>query len=170
MSVELGPVSAALEADLRTYVRRQGLVLWLDIDNHYSGFIESLARLRSEGSLPYEVQPFRGSHLELMLALEPLCAGVEKAPLVVHLPGFNEETVPRTPLLELYEAGVRYRKSLSTLVTEAAAGQVRLEQIEAFLHQDGLTLDAADAWLAAMLGQRTTPALPRCWSQWVCRP
>ena len=155
MSVELGPVSAALEADLRTWVRRQGLVLWLDIDNHYSGFIDRLARLRSEGSLPYEVQSFRGSHLELMLALEPLCAGVEKAPLVVHLPGFNEETVPQTPLLELYEAGVRYRKSLSTLVTEAAAGQVRLEQIEAFLQQDGLTLDAADAWLAAMLGQRT---------------
>ena len=82
-------------------------------------------------------------------------AGVEKAPLVVHLPGFNEETVPQTPLLELYEAGVRYRKALSTLVMEAAAGQVRLEQIEAFLQRDGLTLDAADAWLAAMLGQRS---------------
>lgn len=155
MSVELGPVSAALEADLRTWVRRQGVVLWLDMDNHYSDFIDRLARRRNEGSLPYEVQSFRGSHLELMLALEPLCTGVDKTPLVVHLPGFNEETVRQTPLLELYEAGVRYRKALDTLVTEAAAGQVRLEQIEAFLQQDGLTLAAADTWLAAMLGQRT---------------
>ena len=36
-------------------------------------------------------------------------------------------------------AGCRQcRKSLNTLVTEAAAGQVRLEQIETFLPQDGL--------------------------------
>ena len=32
--------------------------------------------------------------------------------------------------LELYAAGVRYRKALDTLVTEAAAGQVRPDQID----------------------------------------
>src|SRR3954447_1986455 len=99
---ELGPVSATLEADLRTWVRRHGIVLWLDLDNHYSDFVDRLVRMRGEGSIPYDVLAFRGSHLELLLALEPLESGVEKTPLVVHLPGFNEETVRETPLLEFY--------------------------------------------------------------------
>ena len=150
----LGPVSAVLEADLRDWVRKHGIVLWLDVDNHYSAFVDSLRGLRASGVLPYEVQAFRGSHLELMLALETLTGGIDRPSLLIHLPGFTEEAVHASPLLGAYVAGVRYRKALPTLVTEAAAGRVRPEQIAAFLEQGVLTLDAADAWLAAILDDR----------------
>ena len=118
---------------------------------HYSGFVERLQALRDAGRLPYEVHAFRGSHLALMMALDGVAAGTEKAPLVIHLPGFTEETVRQTPLFELYAAGVRYRKALDTLVTEAASGQVRPDQIDSFRAQPGMTLAGADAWLSALL-------------------
>lgn len=146
-----GPVSAALEADLRSWVVRQGIVVWLDLDGHYTDFVDRLAAARAAGALPYEVRAFRGSYLALMMALEGIAGGTAKTPLVVHLPGFNEETVRTTPLFELYAAGVRYRKALDTLVTEAAAGRVRPEQIAAFKAQPGMTLAGADAWLRALI-------------------
>jgi len=151
MTTALGPVSRALEADLREWVRKHGIVVWLDLDNHYSGFVDRLARLREEGDLPYAVRGYRGSHLELMLSLEGLAGGTEKTPLVVHLPGFNEASVRATPVLEVYAAGVRYRKALDTLVAEAAAGRVRPEQIAAFREHGSPSLEGADAWLSSLL-------------------
>ena len=127
-----GPVSAALEADLRSWVRRQGVVIWLDQGGHYTAFVDRLKMARDAGTLPYEVRAFRGSHLALMMVLDGVAAGTEKVPLVIHLPGFTEETVRTTPFFELYAAGVRYRKALDTLVTEAAAGRVRPDQIASF--------------------------------------
>jgi hypothetical protein len=41
----LGPVSTALEADLRTWARRHGIVVWLDVDGHYSSFVDKLTEL-----------------------------------------------------------------------------------------------------------------------------
>ena len=146
-----GPVSASLEADLRSSVRRQGVVVWLDQAGHYGGFVDRLKALRDAGALPYEVHTFRGSHLALMMALNGVAAGTDKVPLVIHLPGFTEETVRQTPLFELYAAGVRYRKALDTLVTEAAAGRVRPDQIASFKAQPDMTLAGADAWLGALL-------------------
>ena len=151
MTSPFGPISARLESDLRSSVRSNGIVVWLDLDGHYTEFVDGLIELRKSERLPYQVCAWRGSHLELMLALEPLAGGVEKTPLVVHLPGFNEESIRDTPLLALYSAGVRYRKGLDRLVTEAASGQVRPERIEAFRAQGGLTLESADAWLSALL-------------------
>jgi len=101
--------------------------------------------LRAQGELPYEVRAFRGSYLELLLALEPLASGTGKTALVILLPGFNEESVRSTPLLELYSAGARYGKELATLITEAAAGRVRPEQVAAFREQGSVSLEAADA-------------------------
>ena len=146
-----GPVSAALEAELRSWVRRHGIVVWLDQAGTYSEFVGRLQALRAAGGLPYEVHAFRGSHLALMLDLDGMAAGTEKAPLVIHLPGFTEDTVRQTPLFELYATGVRYRKALDTLVTEAASGQVRPDQIGSFRAQPGMTLTGADAWLSALL-------------------
>ncbi|RSM35585.1 PglZ domain-containing protein, partial [Actinoplanes sp. ATCC 53533] len=113
-------------------MRQQGVVVWLDQAGHYNEFVDRLKVLHESGSLPYEIHAFRGSYLSLMLALDDVAAGTEKVPLVVHLPGFTEETVRSTPLFELYAAGVRYRKALDTLVTEAAAGRVRPDQIASF--------------------------------------
>jgi hypothetical protein len=136
----IGPVSAALEGDLRANVRRHGIVVWLDLDDHYSDFVDGLVRRRAEGELPYAVCAYRGSFLELLLALEPEAGGSEKTPLLIHLPGFNEESVRTTPLLELYEAGVRFRKALPTLVAEAAVGRVPQERVAAFLASGDVTL------------------------------
>ena len=146
-----GPVSAALEADLRTSVRRNGIVVWLDLDNHYSAFVDRLLAARAAGELSYEVRTFRGSYLALMLALEGIAGGAEKPYLVIHLPGLNHDKVKQTPVYEMYEAGKRYHKALDTLVTEAAAGRVPPDQIETFRQQPDLTLERADAWLAALL-------------------
>jgi PglZ domain len=154
MSLSLGgPVSAALEADLRSSVRRHGIVVWLDLDGHYTGFVDRLVAARAEGELPYEVRVFRGSYLELLFSLEGVAGGIEKAHLVLHLPGFNEEMVRATPLYELYAAGVRYRKALDTLVGEAAAGSVRPEEIAAFKARSGMSLPSADAWLSGLLNE-----------------
>lgn len=153
--MDLPPVSQALEADLRDAIRRHGVVLWLDPNGHYTGFVDRLIAGRAVGLVPYAVFGYRGSWLELMLALEDQATGGEKVPLLVHLPGLNEEGVRNTPLLELYLAGTRYRKALETLIEEAAAGRVRSETIRSFLGSGrsggSLTLSAADAWLGAQL-------------------
>lgn len=142
------PISAFLEKDLRDQVRRHGVVVWLDLDGHYTAFVD---RLASRTDLPYAVHAFRGSHLALMLEMERLCGGTDRARVLIHLPGFNEENIRRTPLLETWAAGVRYRKKLDTLVTEAAAGLVKPELIAAFRNQPGWTLEDADRWLADLL-------------------
>ena len=144
----LGPVSAALEADLRTWVRRHGVVVWLDGPGHFADFVARLEAARAAGDLPYDVKAFHGSHLETLLDLEGLADGADRTPLVLHLPGFNETSVAATPLYELYSAGVRYRKRLDTLVTDAASGHVRPEQIAEFVATPDLTLALADQWLA----------------------
>lgn len=150
------PVSAHLEFDLRTVVRRHGVVAWLDNDGHYTGFVDRLAAARATTpeQVPFAMLAYRGSHLAMMLQAQGLATGADRTPLLVHLPRFTEESVKDSPALELYSAGVRYRKALDTLVTEAAAGRVRPELIQAFLAEPGLTLDRADAWLAALLDDR----------------
>ncbi len=146
-----GPVSQSVEADLRTWVGKHGIVLWLDADAHYTDLAARLASAREHDALPYDVVAYRGSQLEVLLRLEKLTGGVVKKPVVLHLPGFVEADVRTTPLLELYRAGARYRRALDTAVTEAAAGRVRPDQIEAFKARGSLSLADADAWLEAHL-------------------
>ena len=150
----LGPVSAALENELRRQIQRHGVVAWLDLDEHYAAFVDTLIGQRAAGQLPYEVKAWRGSYLDLMLALEDVAASKDPPRLLLHLPGFNEESVRETPLLELYLAGVRFRKKLDTLVSETATGQVAVDEVEAFRSQGGLTLEGADAWLRATIDSR----------------
>ncbi len=156
--LDLGsPVSAALEADLREWVRRHGIVPWLDLDDHYTAFVDRLIARRAAGRLPdMAVYAFRGSYLTLLLELETLGGATEKPKVIIHLPGFNEERVRQSPLYGLYAAGARYRKALPTLITEAAAGHVPPDQIDAFTGQPDLTLAAADAWLAAQRNRESS--------------
>lgn len=150
-----GPVSLALEAELRERVRSHRVVLWLDLDDEFSAFAERLAEASAAGAVDYAVCRFRGSYLELMMAFEAHGGGVTPGRLLVHLPGFNEDRVRRTPLFELYRAGVRHRKRLDTLIGEVASGKVRQEEIEAFRAGDGVTLEMADAWLRAIVEDPT---------------
>ena len=52
-----GPVSAALEADLRSWVRRHGIVVWLDQAGTYSEFVGRLQALRAAGACPTRCTP-----------------------------------------------------------------------------------------------------------------
>ena len=101
----LGPVSAALEADLREQARQHGILVWLDKEGAYTAFAD---RLRDRGvteAFPIPVRCLRGSYLELVLGLEGLEDGVAMTPLVVHVPGHTEDSISETPLFELYRAG-----------------------------------------------------------------
>lgn len=142
-----GPVSLVLEREVRGWVRRHGIVIWLDGGGHYTTFVDRLRDVRASGALPYRVEAFRGSLFELMAALEPVADGVVRPSLLVHLPDFTEERVRAGPLLELYAAGARYRKALPTLVAEAAAGEVPPPEIAALVAVNGLLLEDADRWL-----------------------
>lgn len=147
----LGPISTALEAELRQRVKQNGIVIWLDRDGHYSQLVDQLQAQRADGELPYAVHGFRGSHLALMLELDAVAAGSDPPRLLIHLPGFTEDTVKETPLLGLYRSGVRYRKALVTLIREAATGQVPGEKVEEFMASEPGTLAMADGWLQAQL-------------------
>jgi hypothetical protein len=61
MSDSLGPVSAVLEADLRDWVARHSLIIWLDADSHYSDFVAQLIELRQHEGLKYDVFTFRAA-------------------------------------------------------------------------------------------------------------
>ena len=147
------PVSRRLEEELREELRTRGVLVWLDKNDEFGAFVDALRVQWQKGTFPYPVCAYRGSFLELMLQLDGLVDGRSNRPLVVHMPGFNFDEVRQTPILELYEAGKVYRKALSTLVMEAAAGKVAPEEIRAFVDQQTTTLQTADQWLAAEVGQ-----------------
>jgi hypothetical protein len=149
--VTAGPVLAALEQELLNELRRHGIVVWLDTAGTYTAFADGLAARSKAGDFPFPVVPFRGSFLDLVLALEPFGSGLDSSPLLVHMPGYAEDSVRKTPVLELYEAGVRFRKAPETLVREVAAGKVAPEVLERFLAGGLPSLEAADAWLSAQL-------------------
>lgn len=146
-----GRIAQALESDLRTQVRRHGIVPWLDHRGDYTAFVDTLA---AQPDLDFQVVAFRGSHLQLMLALEHVGAGVDPPRLLLHLPGFNEDRIKASPAYGLYAAGARYRKALDTLIKEAATGHATVEQIDAFLDGDAPDLASADAWLDAVINRR----------------
>jgi hypothetical protein len=149
--VSSGLISSAVEQEVLGELRRRGIVVWLDATGAYSTLVDELSARRKEGTFPFDVVAFRGSFLELVLALEPYGNGLDNSPLLVHMPGFTEETIRKTPLLELYEPGYRFRKALDTLVREVAAGRVAPESLEQFLGRGAFTLEEADTWLSAQL-------------------
>ncbi len=148
---DLRPVSAALEGELGRELRRHGVVVWLDRDGVYTQWVERAAERAARGELAYPVVGFRGSFLEMMLALEDHGSGLDPGQLLVHMPGFAEDSIRTTPVLELYRAGSRFRRALETLVREAAAGVAPPEAVERFLAGDDVSLESADRWLAGWM-------------------
>lgn len=151
---ERGPVSAVIERELLGELRRQGIVIWLDKDSHYTRLVDDVARRHASGAFPFPVVGFRGSFLELLFKLESYGSGLDKQPLLIHMPGFTEQTIRATPILELYEPGVRFRKGLDTLVREAAAARVAPAEVEKFLAKQP-SLEDADTWLTSAVTQST---------------
>jgi hypothetical protein len=112
------------------------------------------------GIFSYPLLAYRGSFLELMLKLEGHQDGITMQPLVLHMPGFNEEDITRTPAYELYCSGRRHRIALPTLIRNAAQGQVTPAQLEAALETGFTRLNDADAWLDALLRGEETGSQP----------
>jgi hypothetical protein len=144
--VTFGPASVLLEQELSQEIRRQGIVVWLDRDKSFTTFVDRLAERHAAGIFPHPVVGFRGSFLEMLFALESRGSGYDRNPLLIHMPGFNEEGMRTTPVLELYSAGTRFRKALDTLIRQAATGRVAPAEVDHFL-ADKPTLEQADAWL-----------------------
>jgi hypothetical protein len=91
-AAERGPVSAAIEREVLGELRRRGIVVWLDKDASYPGLVDDFAAKQAKGEFPFPVVGFRGSFLDLLFQLEPYGSGLDKQPLLVHMPGFNEES------------------------------------------------------------------------------
>ncbi|HWB79966.1 MAG TPA: BREX-6 system phosphatase PglZ [Nannocystaceae bacterium] len=143
------PVSAALARELRAKLRTAPRV-WLDPDHRYTQFVDDLARAHRAGEFPYPVIAFRGSFLQVMLELKRFTSEPDPQPFLLHVPGFNWNTIRTTPLLEVYEAFANnYEKALDTLVLEAAAGLVRPDEVTTWLSEGRKTLEEADAWVAS---------------------
>jgi hypothetical protein len=147
-----GPVSRVIEQEILGELRRRGIVIWLDKDAHYARLVDELARAHEAGAFPFPVVGFRGSFLELLLRLERHGSGLEKLPLLIHMPGFTEQSIRGTPVLELYEAGVRFRKGLDTLIREAATARVAPAEVERFVAKQP-SLEQADAWLSSAVSE-----------------
>lgn len=152
----LGPLTTQLESELSSQLRNHSLVIWLDKDGHYTDYVNQLAERRSQGDFFAPVVAFRGSYLEMMLALEPYGNQVTPDILLIHMPGHTEDTIRKTPLLELYRAGYRYRKALDTLVRETAAGKVGPREVDNYLSRETIGLSDAEQWLASAVAQTAT--------------
>ncbi len=149
-----GHVSAMLEQEILGELRRRGTVVWLDKDASYTRFVDDLIARHAQREFPVPVVGFRGSFLELLLRLEHHGSGIDPQPLLIHMPGFNEESIRKTPVLELYEPGVRFRKGLDTLIREAATARVAPAEVEKFIATQP-SLEAADVWLSSAVSQST---------------
>lgn len=151
-SATRGIVTDAIEHQVLSELRRHGIVIWLDRDASYSAYVDQLVVRRRSNDFPFPVAAFRGSFLELLFRLEPHGSSQDRQPLLIHMPGFNEESIRKTPVLELYEPGYRFRKSLDTLVREAGASRVAPSEVDAFLAKNP-TLEAADRWISTAVSQ-----------------
>jgi len=147
--------SQQLTAELKKKVAELGIVVWLDADSQYVGFIERLRQPASD--FGYSIVSFAGSYLELMIALKGYGSQTYPEKLLIHLPGLYKDTVKETPALELYKAGKVFEKGLATLVREAAVGVAKPDDIDTYLKSPGLTLEAADMWLTAQRSQPHDP-------------
>jgi hypothetical protein len=150
---QLSPITNALEEELKRELRQRGIVVWLDKDGHYTAYVDELAKRYANGDFFAPVVAFRGSYLEMLLDLEPYGNGLDPEALLIHMPGHNEESVRKTPVLELYKAGFRFRKALDTLIREAGSGYIGPVEIETYLSSHPPNLADAEAWLQSALSQ-----------------
>lgn len=155
IAVDRDLLTSALEKQVEGRLRERGMVVWLDSEGAYTEFVDDLRRRYEKGQFFAPVVGFRGSFLETMFALEPYQDGLDPEPLLLHVPGHNDQSIRETPLLEAYKAGVRYERALDTLVRDVAAGKAAPEATETFLQQTELTLKAAQDWLSQQGGTQS---------------
>lgn len=153
MTTSLGPITTTLEAEISRELRQQHLVIWLDKDSHYTTYVDKLAQRHAQGDFFAPVIPFRGSYLEMMLALENHGNKATPDLLLIHMPGHTLQSIRNTPILEMYRAGTQYRKALDTLVRDAATGKVNPDDIDGYLSHGISSLEEAEQWLTTALSK-----------------
>jgi hypothetical protein len=149
----MGIITNYLENEIKRVLRQQGIVVWLDKDGYYKNYVDELITRYQQDEFFAPVIAFRGSYLEMLFALESYGNGIDPERLLIHMPGHTEETIRKTPILEMYRAGYRFRKSLKTLVCEAATGKVSPIELENYLFQGIINLTTAETWLENILSQ-----------------
>ncbi len=150
---ELGLITKTLETEIAEQLRQKGIVVWLDKDDRYTAYVDRLIERHQQGEFFAPVVAFRGSYLEMILALDSYGSGLDPEPLLIHMPNHTEETIRATPILELYRAGNRFRKALQTLVREVANGHLKPDEIEAYLNNSMGDIIAAESWLKQSLSK-----------------
>lgn len=140
-------ITGVLEEELKEKLRKYGIVVWLDKDKHYSTYVDNLVERYARGEFFAAVVAFRGSYLKMLLALEPYNNREDPNRLLIHMPGHTEESIRKTPILELYHAGYRYRRSLDTLIREATTGRLSPTEIEHYFKNSVSDITAAEQWL-----------------------
>ncbi|WP_419174437.1 BREX-6 system phosphatase PglZ [Desulfosediminicola sp.] len=144
MGVIAEHIRKKLEQDLRT----KGLLVWLDKDHEFSSLVDTWLEQKKEGTFHYDIFAFRGSFLELMVESKDVLSGRGVPKCVIHMPGFNEQDIKETPVLEAYKAGQRWRVSLETMIREVAQGRLSEDQTQFLVSQEGLTLSQAEEFIS----------------------
>ncbi len=141
----LGPVSRTLLDQLIEVLNRKTSVVWVDAQANYSGFFDRL----SDAQLSARRLAFRGSYLEMLPQLVEVTSGARLPATLLHAEGLTSQSIRETPLLQLYAVSHGFERALPTLIRQAATGRVMPDDVEAFLNEPDVTLERADAWMAA---------------------
>ena len=144
----MGVIAEHIQRKLEKDIREKGLLIWLDKEDEFSPFVDSLMESRKKGDFPYDVYAFRGSFLKLMIESKEILSGKSVPKCLIHMPRFNEQEIRETPVLEAYKAGQRWRVSLDTMIKEAAQGRLTQEQTEFLLDKKDLTLSLAEEFIS----------------------
>ncbi len=66
---QLGLISSVIEEEIEEKLRKYGIVVWLDKDKHYSVYVDQIVERHARGDFFAPVVAFRGTYLEMLLAL-----------------------------------------------------------------------------------------------------
>ncbi len=124
------------------------MVLWLDPQKHFARFAEELAaRVDARRS---SLVRFDGSWLEVAFALDPIVhTCVERPRLVLYLPGFDSESVRKTPALAVALTAQRFEPQLAKTVRDVAAGALSMAVVDAMIAEGPLELDRVERWFVS---------------------
>ncbi len=100
-------ITSLLDDEITREIRRKRIVVWLDKRGDYTEYVDSLEKRFERKEFPFPVVSFRGSHLEIILALEGRGDDIDPESMLIHMPGCTEESIRKTPILEMYAAGAR---------------------------------------------------------------
>jgi hypothetical protein len=144
----MGVIAEHIKKKLEQDLRSKGLLVWLDKENEFIELVDSWIEQKKEGLFHYDIFAFRGSFLELMIQSQNILSSKDMPKCVIHMPGFNEQDIKDTPVLEAYKSGNRWRISLETMIREASQGRLSEEQVHHLLSQQKQSLSQVEEYIS----------------------